>query len=471
MHHRARTFLFFILICIFCIGTPLVVLFSQGYRFDIKQKKIVQTGALHIKTKPSSAAIAINGKQKRIRSSRFLYSGTVFRNLVPGNYNITISSSSSLPWEKNISIEPSLVTKSTHVALPLSPPPTKTLFTSTSTFRYIASTNDEAFLVSSDKKSLFSQSLNDTSQKQIFPIPTATTTLEKSEIILSAFPSASTHNTLVNTNKKSYVISNGETISLEKPLQTIANQNKAPVSRLLWHPFDDAILFGFTSSANYWIHLPDMTIGTFLKEKIIGWSSAGSRAYFLSAQGTLYEFSTQLQPTSTPLTTIDPTLFSRFPLAIHALGDNRFVIHEPSGILLLIDIPSLHSELVDTAVKHLVISSDASRMAYLTNDNQLSAYSLDPTVDDSIYSQYEKIRLADIPENANPLAIYFANDNWYLVLPTEWGAFITEIDKRLPLNLWVISFEKKIVPVAFRSQDAALIWQMDSTFSASRLLP
>lgn len=102
MSKRTRTILFFILVIIFVITTPLVILYGEGYRFDFENKRIIETGGIFIKTFPGEANILINDKKEKT-TSNFLKS-VLIQNLVPKTYNIKINKIGFLPWEKNIEV-------------------------------------------------------------------------------------------------------------------------------------------------------------------------------------------------------------------------------------------------------------------------------------------------------------------------------------------------------------------------------
>jgi hypothetical protein len=471
MRYRIRLILLIILVVFFCLGTPIVILFSQGYRFDWKQKAVVQTGAIHLKSNPSQVTITLNGKLKRIKPSRFLYSGAIFKNLLPGNYQVAVTNPDFQTWTKTMTVQPTLVSKATRISLPYSSPLTQTLFSSTSTRLTLAWQNKEILLLSENKKNIFSLSLDQGTKEQIFPLPEATTTLAKAETVISAEFAPLSKNILIKTSKTAYVIWNHQVIPLAPTLQKIADQQKALPSRIIWSPFDDAVLFVLNKNGGNWVHLPDLTIGTLLKDRIIGWNTTGSGTYFLSLSGTLYEFSTQRQPTSTPLASLDPSLFSRSPMTLHYLGNQRFIIHEPQGMLLLIDINGLQSELIDPSVSLATISADASRLIYLTNDQHLWVYFLENILDDSAYQQGEKINLGQTNQDSQPLLLQFTNNNWSLILVTEKNTFIFEIDKRLPINSWVISLRKTFKPLWFEENNSSLIYQSGPEIFSSKLLP
>jgi hypothetical protein len=86
------------------LGSLIAIRYAQGYRFSLSRNNIVKgTGLLVANSFPSGAEVHINGK---------LYTATdttVY--LEPGQYNVEIYKDGYSTWQKNISIEPELVTQ------------------------------------------------------------------------------------------------------------------------------------------------------------------------------------------------------------------------------------------------------------------------------------------------------------------------------------------------------------------------
>lgn len=102
MSKQARTILFFILVVIFFIVTPIIIFYSEGYRFDFQTRKIIETGGLFIKTYPGEANILINDKKEKTTSN--FARNVLIQNLLPKEYNVKINKQGYLSWEKNIEI-------------------------------------------------------------------------------------------------------------------------------------------------------------------------------------------------------------------------------------------------------------------------------------------------------------------------------------------------------------------------------
>ena len=86
-------------IVVFFIVAPLFVLYTAGYRYDWKNKKIKQTGVISIDVEPDDASVFFNNvkidKRLPIRLS----------NRAPGQYNLRIEKPGYINWEKEIEVQ------------------------------------------------------------------------------------------------------------------------------------------------------------------------------------------------------------------------------------------------------------------------------------------------------------------------------------------------------------------------------
>lgn len=91
-----------IMICLivsFFVVSPLVILYTIGYRYDISTGIVRETGVLSIDVEPRDAAISLDSVaiQKRLPIR--------LTNLIPGTYQLSIQADGRYPWEKEILIE------------------------------------------------------------------------------------------------------------------------------------------------------------------------------------------------------------------------------------------------------------------------------------------------------------------------------------------------------------------------------
>ncbi|MCK9573507.1 MAG: PEGA domain-containing protein [Candidatus Omnitrophica bacterium] len=87
----------------FVILTPVIVYYSLGYKFDIKSKKFLKTGALSIKTFPRAITVYLDG-----RKIDELTPSTI-RELMPRKYDLVLEKEGFYSYRMEIEIRPSLV--------------------------------------------------------------------------------------------------------------------------------------------------------------------------------------------------------------------------------------------------------------------------------------------------------------------------------------------------------------------------
>lgn len=115
MNFKKRRVLFIISLISFLIIGPLVVLYSQGYKFDFQNRKFVQTGGIFIKAYPSDCQIYINNE---LKAKTGLFTGTtLITNLLPKRYYIEVKKDGYFSWTKNLDVEEKKVTDAKNVCL------------------------------------------------------------------------------------------------------------------------------------------------------------------------------------------------------------------------------------------------------------------------------------------------------------------------------------------------------------------
>ena len=156
MTKKTRTILFSICLILFILIAPIVIFYSQGYRFDFESKEIVQTGGLYLKILPKSAQIYLNGKLKKETS--ILTNSALIENLLPKTYLIEVKKERYKPWQKNLEIKEKQVTEVKNIVL----------FPETSKFEILMK-NVSNFWVSPDGKKIVTYELENFNQSPTFP--------------------------------------------------------------------------------------------------------------------------------------------------------------------------------------------------------------------------------------------------------------------------------------------------------------
>jgi hypothetical protein len=101
MDIKGRRTLYLTAIVVFLIAAPVLLLYSQGYRFDLRTRSFIHIGAISIDSIPHNAQISIDGANVQ-RSTPALVS-----NKYPGTYHIELAQQGFQPWSTDIVVAPS----------------------------------------------------------------------------------------------------------------------------------------------------------------------------------------------------------------------------------------------------------------------------------------------------------------------------------------------------------------------------
>lgn len=110
MTRTARRVIFYSLVLIFVLAAPLTILFARGYSFDWQTRKLVQAGGFYLKSLPAEANITIDGKDKKTTPR-------LISRLAPKTYAVSLAKNGFSAWQKNLEIQPQLVTEARNIIL------------------------------------------------------------------------------------------------------------------------------------------------------------------------------------------------------------------------------------------------------------------------------------------------------------------------------------------------------------------
>ncbi|MFP4514718.1 MAG: PEGA domain-containing protein [Parcubacteria group bacterium] len=116
MNAKIRARLFYIFIFFFVVITMFTSLYATGYRFNLTwplefEGILIKTGTLQIKTEPKGVKVFLDKSTKNIFSNTAKIQGQAttpvkIRNLLPGEYKLSLKEQGYWTWEKKINIEP-----------------------------------------------------------------------------------------------------------------------------------------------------------------------------------------------------------------------------------------------------------------------------------------------------------------------------------------------------------------------------
>ncbi|MBU1132466.1 PEGA domain-containing protein [Patescibacteria group bacterium] len=98
MNIRTRRIIALIFIGIFFVSAPILILYTAGFRYDIKKGGLEKTGALVIETTPRGATVTLNGQPENTKTPVRL------NNVLPDDYEISVEKDGYYSWSKKLSV-------------------------------------------------------------------------------------------------------------------------------------------------------------------------------------------------------------------------------------------------------------------------------------------------------------------------------------------------------------------------------
>lgn len=413
MVKKQRTILFYIFFILFIIGAPTIVLYSQGYRIDFKEKSISQTGGLYIKATPNSATVTIDGSIEK--QTNFLFGTILLENLLSRDYQITVSKKGYHSWQKNLNITKKDVVGVKHIILfPEDITFTKILSEITDLWE---SPDKEYMIIKDSLNNLISYNKN-TGEKTAIAKGNGVVLDDKNERIL-------VQNTIFHI--KNSKCENGCTINKEitqaqfskeklffidatKTLFSIDYLNEISPTRIA----RNVSSFVVKEDNLFWV---DTNGIVFSNNEAVGEDT-------LSTSSTLYIF--------------DNKLFALSNKTVFELKDNEFKeIHSP--------------------VTNIIVSPSETKLA-LHNESEIWIYYIK---DDELKKAQDKVFLTRLSQSINNMSWI---SNYYLLFSSGNNIKISEIDERDTIN--IIDIANFNNPKAFLNEKTIYI-QSESNLYAS----
>ena len=94
-----RIFLLFFFIFLFCVLSPVIIMYTAGYRYDWQNGLLKETGAISIDIEPNDAVMLLNGVKITAKMPVRL------NNIAPGKYNLRISADGYYDWVKDLEVK------------------------------------------------------------------------------------------------------------------------------------------------------------------------------------------------------------------------------------------------------------------------------------------------------------------------------------------------------------------------------
>ena len=146
MTSSTKRILFYSLLLVFLLLSPLLIAKSVGYSIDFTHARLERKGGVFIKSKMSRISIFLDGAF--VRETSFFSGGALLTNVDPGTHLMRLEKAHFRPWSKTVLVEPMTATTFRNVLLIPNP-----IISSTSTpfeFKLIAKTKENELRVRND---------------------------------------------------------------------------------------------------------------------------------------------------------------------------------------------------------------------------------------------------------------------------------------------------------------------------------
>lgn len=107
MRRSIRRSIFYFLIIVFIIATPLLILYAVGYSIDFSHKIVKATGGIFVKTNVTGISVALNGVLEK--NTNFFTKGALLNGLEGGAASIEVTKVGYLPWRKSIDVKEQVI--------------------------------------------------------------------------------------------------------------------------------------------------------------------------------------------------------------------------------------------------------------------------------------------------------------------------------------------------------------------------
>ena len=229
-------------IIIFLILAPLVVLYTEGYRYNFQKGRVQKTGILMISSLPKKSDIYLNGKKVENKKTN-----TKIEHVLPGDYEIKLTKEGCHDWQKKLPIFENSTTFAEKIILWKDSQPQKIFDLSSTDWLQSPSGEKTAFLDNNFQLDIFEQNSEkvstSTNLKALAPLQITSWSPSEHSLLLTNTASA---------NAVTYIIINLDT----KNIQKIVDKK---YQKIKWSPGNDNILYAQNDSGLWQIDLNKKT--------------------------------------------------------------------------------------------------------------------------------------------------------------------------------------------------------------------
>ncbi len=243
MENKTRRKIYLVSFFVFAVLAVGLILFTQGYQIDFGAHKLYRAGIVVINSNPEGAEIYLNGKKQNDKTPATL------RNLVPGDYTMTIRKDGYLEIEQHLTVDTEKVNYDLE---------NLELFLKESPLNQITSRNTQNFFLSPDQSKVI-YATNSDNKNQLWFLD-----LTKNKLSEIPSPTESISNLKIETwsdTGKQFVLNAGKENyylgDLTKKVLTKLTNFPAGIKKVEWHPRDKKRLLVLAGEELYLFSLED----------------------------------------------------------------------------------------------------------------------------------------------------------------------------------------------------------------------
>ncbi|MCL4405161.1 MAG: PEGA domain-containing protein [Patescibacteria group bacterium] len=404
-----RRLLFYIFVVVFLILGTIIVLYSQGWRFDFQTGSFQVIGGVYINSTPSDASITLDGKPVKNQSG-LLQSGTLISELVPGSYYLTISDNGYTSWAKTAEVKSSEVTVFDNIIL-LPTTNSGKLISKNATGFTIA---DGQLLTIKNGSILFNSR----------PIPGARVVASSQAGRVITSNNAGTAYHLVDLSNASSSLNLTSLLS-ELRVSQLHLAGRVAISKIAFNPFDDSSVIINATDGLYVMDTTNLQLDR-IATKVADFAASYDQLIWADNTG-LWRYNLVLNATTTVLKFATDTAIS--PVSLNESPSRSLItVINRTGKLYLFDAGTNSLVGIANSANLTAFSGDSKYIAFGNNDGKLSVYN---TNNDSY------ITLINSGPAINSLKWYKDNSHLFVLQGSDLS-FI-EVASGTPVNSDIIS--------------------------------
>ncbi|MCX8015967.1 MAG: hypothetical protein N2692_01545 [Patescibacteria group bacterium] len=450
MQKKIKRLMFVIAILLFLFMAVMFIVYSWGYRWNQKEWKFVKTGGLYLRVYNSKPEIYLNNQYLKKATPGLLSNGIFLSNLIPDNYLLKISKPNYFSWEKEVVIEPQMVTTFSSIVLLPKNPLSKSIYSSNETssveiLDILPLKNGKELIIqaieegTSTSAVLFIYNFNNQNQLEIYRKK-----INKGEnfnlisnlIIADNDANQIIFPVVVNKTTNFYLWERINPENIKNISQTIISQFKFknPIKKIDFYPNTENKYIILTGTD---LMLVDLNKNE-MKKIFLDVKDFARKDYnmlVINNQGAAFSYNLILD-TSSPLGILELEKENSIKKIQISPKNNYYSVQLNNGDLYL--LKSGEEITLLKSISLFAFSNDDKKLAYINKDNELHVKYLTDFTGDFLQKKGEDVLIKKLTEPINNLICH--SDLNHLIYQSENKIYFAEIDVRDAVNIFELNF-------------------------------